>query len=129
MQQYQAGWKAVHTRIEKALEEIETSLGGEAIATLEELEDKEGQLRQVQAGLEESARLVDAIISEDPAQTDAMKDSEAAKTVSADSKIRACRKRLAGFRAAINKASNMGAAVPATTEALAAPTARPPIGP
>ena len=70
-----------------ALEEIETSLGGEAIATLEELEVEEGQLRQVQAGLEESARLVDAIISEDPAQTDAMKDAEAAKSVSADSKI------------------------------------------
>ena len=61
--------------------------GGEAIATLEELEVKEGQLRQVQAGLEESANLVNAIISEDPAQTDAMKDAEATKMVSADSKI------------------------------------------
>ena len=129
VQQYQAGWKAVHTRIEKALEEIETSLGGEAIATLEELEVEEGQLRQVQAGLEESANLVNAIISKDPAQTDAMKDAEAAKSVSADSKIRACKKRLAGFRAAINKASNTGAAAPATTEAPAAPTSRPPIGP
>ena len=124
VQQYQAGWKAAHTRIEKTLEDIETSLGGEAIATLEELEDEEGQLRQVQAGLEESARLVDAIISKDPAQTDAMKDSEAAKTVSADSKIRPCRKHLAGFRAAINKVSNTGVAAPANTESTAAPTMR-----
>ena len=87
VQQYQAGWKAVHTRIEKALEDIETSLGGEAIATLEELEVEEVQLRQVKESLEESTSLVDAIISEDPDQADAMKDAEAAKSVSADSKI------------------------------------------
>ena len=87
VQQYQAGWKAVHTRIEKALEEIETSLGGEAIATLEELEVEEVQLRQVKESLEESTSLVDAIISKDPNQADAMKDAEAAKSVSADSKI------------------------------------------
>ena len=130
VQQYQAGWKAVHTRIEKALEDIETSLGGEAIATLEELEVEEVQLRQVKESLEESASLVDAIISEDPNQTEAMNDAEATKSVSADSKIRACRKRLASFRARINKASNTGAAAPATTEAPAAPASRPaPIGP
>ena len=74
MQQYTTGWKVVHHRIEQALEEIETSLGGEAIATLEELEVEEGQLRQVQAGLEESANLVNEIISEDPAQADDMKE-------------------------------------------------------
>ena len=87
VQQYQAGWKAVHTCIEKALEEIETSLGGEAIATLEELEVEEVQLRQVKESLEESTSLVDAIISEDPNQAEAMKDAEAVKSVSADAKI------------------------------------------
>ena len=56
------------------MEDIETSLGGEAITTLEELEVEEVQLRQVKESLEESASLVDAIISEDPDQTDAMKD-------------------------------------------------------
>ena len=87
VQQYSAGWKAVHHRIEKALEEIETSLGGDAIATLEELEVEEDQLRQVKESLEESAGLVDAIINEDPEQTDMMKDTEATKSVLAVSKI------------------------------------------
>ena len=112
------------------MEDIETSLGGEAIATIEEIEVEEVQLRQVEESLEESSSLVDAIISEDPNQTETMKDAEATKSVAADSKIRACRKRLASFRARINKASNTGAAAPATTEASAAPASRPaPIGP
>ena len=108
------------------------SLGGDAIASLEELEVKEDQLRQVKESLKESANLVDAIINEDPEQTDTMKDVEATKSVLAVSKIRACKKRLAGFRATINasKASSTGAAAPATTESSAAPTTRPtPIGP
>ena len=132
MQQYTAGWKSVHHRIEKALEEIETSLGGDAIATLEELEVEEDQLRQVKESLEKSASLVDAIINKDPEQTEAMKDAEATKSVQAVSKIRACKKRLAGFRATINasKAASMAAAAPTTTESTAAPTTRSaPIGP
>ena len=40
-QQYTATWKSVHHRIEKALEEIESSLEGNAIATLEVLEVEE----------------------------------------------------------------------------------------
>ena len=97
VQQYTAGWKAVHHRIEKALEEIETSLEGDAIASLEVLKVEEDQLMQVKESLKESASLMDSIITEDPEQTDAMMDSEAAKSVQAVSKIRACKKRLAGF--------------------------------
>merc|ERR1711867_290256 len=63
VQQYQAGWKAAHTRIEKTLEDIETSLGGEAIATIEEIEVEEVQLRQVEESLEESSSLVDASVN------------------------------------------------------------------
>ena len=97
MQQYSAGWKSVHLHIEKTLEEIKTSLGGDAIATLEELEVEEDHLRQVKESLEESASLVDAIINEDPEQMETMKDAEATKSVQAVSKIRACKKCLAGF--------------------------------
>ena len=132
MQQYTAGWKSVHLHIEKTLEEIETSLGGNAIATLEELEVEEDHLRQVKESLVKSASLVDAIIDEEPGQTEAMKDAEATKSVQAESKIRACKKRLAGFRATINarRAASTAAAAPATTESTAAPTTRPaPIGP
>ena len=87
VQQYTAGWKSVHLHIKKTLEEIETSLGGDAIATLEELEVEEDQLRQFKESLEESAGLMDAIINEDPEQTDAIKDAEATKSVQAVSKI------------------------------------------
>ena len=114
------------------MEEIETNLGGDAIATLEELEVEEDQLRQVKESLEESASLMDGIINEDPQQMEAMKDAEATKSVQAESKIRACKKRLAGFRATINasKASSTGAAVPATTESSTVPTmTSAPIGP
>ena len=69
------------------MEEIETSLGGDAIATLEELEVEEDQLRQVKESLEVSAGLVDAIINEEPEQTDTMKDAEDTKSVQAESKI------------------------------------------
>ena len=87
VQQYTAGWKSVHHHIEKTLEEIETSLGGDAIATLEELEVEEDHLRQVKESLEKCANLVDAIINEEPEQTEAMKDAEATKSVQAESKI------------------------------------------
>ena len=108
------------------MEETETSLGGDAIATLEELEVEEDHLRQVKESLEKSASLVDAIINEDPEQMEAMKDAEATKSVQAESKIQACKKCLAGFRATINasKAASMAAAVPATTESTAAHTTR-----
>ena len=69
------------------MEDIETSLGGEAIATIEEIEVEEVQLRQVEESLEESSTLVDAIIGEDPNQMETMKDAEATKSVAADSKI------------------------------------------
>ena len=113
------------------MEEIETSLGGDAIATLEELEVEEDHLRQVKESLEKSASLMDTIINEEPKQTEAMKDAETSKSVQAESKIRACKKRLAGFRGMINasKAASTAAAVPATTESTAAPTTRPLIGP
>ena len=69
------------------MEEIETSLGSDAITTLEELEVEEDQLRQVKESLEVSAGLMDAIINEDPEQTDTMKDAEDTKSVQAESKI------------------------------------------
>ena len=97
VQQFTAGWKSVHLHIEKTLEEIKTNLGGDAIATLEELEVEEDHLRQVKDSLVKSASLVDAIIDEETGQTEAMKDAEATKSVQAESRIRACKKQLAGF--------------------------------
>ena len=44
-QQHQAGWKAIHHRIEEVLKELETSLGGDPIATLEEIDVEEELLR------------------------------------------------------------------------------------
>ena len=44
VQQYTARWKGVHHRIEKALEEIEASLEGDAIDSLEVLKAKEDHL-------------------------------------------------------------------------------------
>ena len=76
-------------------------------------------LRQVDGLLEVSAGLVEDVINEDPGQMVMMKDAEAAKVVQATSKIRACKKRLAGFRAAINASNprNIVAATPATIKA------------
>ena len=124
VQQYTAKWKGVHHRIEKSLEEIKASLEGDAIDSLEVLEIEEHQLMQVRESLKESASLMNSIITEDPEQTDAMMDSEAAKSVQAVSKIRACEKRLAKFRATINasKTSSMGAAAPTIVEPSAAPS-------
>ena len=87
VQQYTARWKGVHHRIEKSLEEIKTSLEGDAIDSLELIKVKRNQLIEVREYLKESTSLVDAIINEDPEQTDTMKDAEAAKSVSAVSKI------------------------------------------
>ena len=86
-QQLQASWKVIHHRIEEVLKELETSLGGDPIATLEEIDVEEEMLRQVDGLLEVSAGLVDDIISEDPEQTVTMKDAEAGKVVQATSKI------------------------------------------
>ena len=109
------------------MKELETSLGGDPIATLEEIDVEEEMLRQVDGLLEVSAGLVDDIINEDPGQTVTMKDAEAAKVVQATSKIGACKKCLAGFRAAINASNprNTVAAAPATIDASAVPATRP----
>ena len=97
VQQYTARWKGVHDHIGKSLEEIEAGLEGEVIDSLEVLKVTEDQLMQVKESLKKSASLMDSIITEDPEQTDAMMDSEAAKSVQAVSKIRACKKRLSRF--------------------------------
>ena len=90
VQQYSAKWKAVHHRIDMALDEIKTSLEGTAIDSLEVLKVKEDQLARVHESLKESASLVDSITTEDPEQTEVMTDSEATKSVQAVSKISAC---------------------------------------
>ena len=133
VQQYNAKWKAAHTRIDMTLEEIKTSLEGTAIDSLEVLKVKEDQLARVSESLKESASLVDSIITEDPEQTDAMTDSEAAKAVQAVSKISACEERIARLRATINASltSTTGAAppTPATIESTAPSTRLATIGP
>ena len=79
------------------MEEIKASLEGDAIDSLEVLKVKEDRLMQIKKSLKESASLVDSIVTEDPEQTDAMMDSEAAKSVQAVSKISACEERIARF--------------------------------
>ena len=113
------------------MKELETSLGGDPIATLEEIEIEEELLKQVKDFLEVSAGLVDDIINEDPEHSVTMKDAEAAKLLQATKKIRACKKHLAGFRAAINATNprNTEAAAPAVTEAPAPATRPAPRGP
>ena len=66
VQQYTARWKDVHHHIEKSLEEIKTSLEGDAIHSLEVPKVEEDRLMQVKESLKESAGLVDSIITEDP---------------------------------------------------------------
>ena len=66
-----------------------------------------------------------SIIEEDPTQTATLVEEEGAKALEAETKVSACEEKLAGFRAAINKASGTGT----TTEATEAPTTRRPIGP
>ena len=51
VQQYTAKWKGVHHHIEKSLEEIEASLEGDAIDSLEVLKVTEDQLMQVKRAL------------------------------------------------------------------------------
>ena len=97
MQQYTAKWKGVHHCIDKSLEEIEASLEGDAIDSLEVLQVKEDRLIQVKESLKESASLVDSIIIEDPEQTNTLMESENAKALQAVSKISACERRLARF--------------------------------
>ena len=128
VQQYNAKWKGVHQHIDTSLEQIRTSLEGDAINSLELIKVKRNQLMEVRENLKESASLVDAIINEDLEQTEQMTDAEATKKTQAVSKIRACEERLAKLQAAIN--TSTGAAAPATTEAAAAPTtSSAPIGP
>ena len=95
-QQHQAGWKAIHHRIEEVLKELETSLGGDPIATLDEIDVEEEMLRQVDGLLEVSAGLVDDIINQDSEQTVMMKDAEAAKVVQATSRFEPVRSTLQG---------------------------------
>ena len=97
VQQYTARWKGVHHCIDKALEEIEASLEGDAIDSLEVLKVKEDRLMQVKESLKESASLVESITTEDPEQTNAFMESENAKALQAVSKISACEERLARF--------------------------------
>ena len=97
VQQYTAKWKGVHHHIKKSLEEIEASLEGDAIDSLEVLKVEKDRLMQVKESLKESASLVDSIINEDPEQTDAMTDAEATKSVQAVSKISACEECIAWF--------------------------------
>ena len=82
---------------------------------------------QVKEVLKESKSLVNLIINEDPNQTVTLVDAEGAKALEAETKIIACEKILAGFRATINKASGTGT----TIEASAAPatTTSAPLGP
>ena len=126
VQQYTAKWKGVHHHIEMSLEEIKASLEGETIDRLEVLKVTKDQLMEVKESLKESASLVDSIITEDPEQTNAMMEAEAAKSMQAVSKIRACEERLAKLRATINasKTSSTGAAAPAIVEPSAAPPTR-----
>ena len=123
MQQYNAKWKGVHQHIDTSLEEIKTSLEGDAIDSLELLKVKKNQLMEVKENLKESASLVDSIINEDLEQTDAMMEAEATKKMQAVSKIRACEERLAKLQATINtsKTSSTGAAAPAVAESPTAP--------
>ena len=128
VQQYTAKWKAVHHRIEASLEEIKTSLEGDAIVSPEVLKLKEDHLTQVYESLKESASLVDSIINENPEQMEVMTDAEATKSVQAVSKISACEERIARFRGTVNagNTSSTGTAAPASTitESSAAPTTR-----
>ena len=72
MQQYNAKWKGVHQHIDTSLEDIKTSLEGDAINSLELIKVKRNQLMEVKENLKESASLMDSIIKEDLEQTDAM---------------------------------------------------------
>ena len=94
VQQYTTKWKGVHHRIDKALEEIEASLEGDPIDSLEVLNVKEYRLMQIKESLKESASLVNSIINEDPEQTNTLLEAEDAKALQAVSKISACKERL-----------------------------------
>ena len=78
--QYTARWKDVHHGIDRALEEIEASLEGDAIDSLDVLKVKECQLVQVKESLKESESFIDLIIVEDPEQVDQLMDSEGEKS-------------------------------------------------
>ena len=118
--------KAAHQHIDKKVDEIKASLEGEAISSLEVLKVEENRLMQVKEILKETKSLVNLIINEEPEQTDTLVEEEGVKALQADSKISACEKILAGFRATISKTSGTGT----TIEASAAPATRPaPIGP
>ena len=130
MQQLKAKWKAVHQHIDTSLDEIKTRLEGDAIDSLELLKVKRNQLMAIREYLKESASLVDSMFNEDREQTEVTMEAEATKKTQAEARIRACEEQLAKLQAAINasKATSTGAAVPAVTEAPAAPTTRPLIG-
>ena len=131
MQQLGNKWKAVHQHIDTSLDELKTRLEGDAIDCPEMLKVKRNQLMAVKEYLKETASLVDSMFNEDREQTDVTMEAEAIKKTQAESRIRAYEEQLAKLQAAINasRATSTGAAVPAVTEAPAAPTTRPPIGP
>ena len=64
VQQFNAKWKAVHQHIDMSLDEIKTSLEGDAIDSLELLKAKRNQLMEVKENLREYPSLVDSIINE-----------------------------------------------------------------
>ena len=66
VQQYTTKREGVHRRIDRALEEIETSLEGNPIDSLEVLKVEKDQLMQVKESLKESASLIESITTEDP---------------------------------------------------------------
>ena len=127
VEQYTTRWNGVHHRIDKVLEEIEASLEGDPIDSLEVLNVKEYRLMQIKESLKESASLMNSIINEDPEQTNALLGLEDARALQTVSKISACEECLATFRATINagRTSNMGVAVSAITESTAALSTRP----
>ena len=97
VEQYTTKRELVHHRIDKAVEEIEASLGGNPIDSLEVLNVIEYRLTQIKESLKESASLVNSIINEDPEQTKTLLEAEEAKVLQAVSKISACEERIARF--------------------------------
>ena len=130
VQHLNAKWMAAHQHIDMILDEIKTRLEGDPIDSLELLKVKRNQLMAVKEYLKETASLMDSMFNEDCEQTEVTMEAEATKKTQAEAKIRACEEQIAKLQAAINasKATSTGAAMPAVTEAPAAPTTRPLIG-
>ena len=127
MQQYTTRWNRVHHRIDEALKEIEASLEGDPIISLEVLNVKEYRLMQAKESLKESSNLVSLIIIEDPSRTSELLGLEDARALQIVTKVSACEESIARIRGVINakKASSTEAVVPAITELITALASRP----